>query len=205
MTLTPVHDPLRRRVLAAAGGVLAAGMLGTPRGARAATVNAQQPVIELEPDGLYASCSVVFALPRALEDALHRGVPLSFATRLAVVRGRWWWFDDKLAETQVLSRLSYLPLLEKFSVSSGSQQHSYGSLDEALNQVQHVLHLKLADARQLAVGQGYQVLGSFELDLSQLPRPFQLNVGGNADWQLQADFPRASFTWNPPPPTASPG
>ncbi len=173
--------------------------------ARAATVDAQPLSLDQEVDGLYVSATVVFALPRALEDALHRGIPLYFLTRIEVVRGRWWWFDEKIGSVQVLSRLAYQPLLEKYRVSTGALQKNYNSLDEALSQVQHALHLKAADAKDLVVGQGYSVYASFELDLSQLPRPFQINVSSQADWQLQANFPRANFTWKPPQSTASPG
>ncbi len=201
--MSPAPDPSRRRAVVALGVTLAAGLLGAA--ARAATVDAQAPAVEFDADGVYASCTVVFALPRALEDALHRGIPLYFLTRLSVQRGRWWWFAQTIGSAEVLTRLSYQPLLDKFHVSTAGVQHSYPTLDEALNSVQHVLHLKVADARDLEAGQGYQLVGSFELDLSQLPRPFQLNVGTSSDWQLQADFPRTVFTWKPPPPTASHG
>ncbi len=201
--MSPAPDPSRRRAVVALAATLGAALLDGA--ARAASVDAQAPAIELEADGVYASCTVVFALPRALEDALHRGIPLYFLTQLSVQRGRWWWFAQTIGSAEVLTRLSYQPLLDKFHVSSGGVQHSYPSLDEALNQVQHVLHLKVADARDLEVGQSYQLVGSFELDLSQLPRPFQINVGTRADWQLQADMPRTVFTWKPPQPTASHG
>ena len=201
--MSPAPDPSRRRAVVALGAALAAGLLADT--AWAASVDAQAPAVELDPDGVYASCTVVFALPRALEDALRRGIPLYFLTRLSVQRGRWWWFAQTIGSAEVLTRLSYQPLLDKFHVSTAGVQHSYPTLDESLNAVQHVLHLKVADARDLEAGQGYQLVGSFELDLSQLPRPFQLNVGTSSDWQLQADFPRTVFTWKPPPPTASHG
>ncbi len=202
--MTPAPVPSRRRALAAFGALLAAGLLQRGGCALAASADAQEPSVELESDGVYASCTVVFALPRALEDALRRGIPLSFLTRLRVEQGRWWWFNETIGSGQVRTRLSYQPLLDKFHVLGDGRQHSYASLDEALNAVQHVTHLKVADARNLEPGHRYELVGTFELDLSQLPRPFQLDVGASADWQLQADFPRTTFTWKPPRPTASP-
>ncbi len=202
---SPAHDPRRRALLIVAGTVVGACALGCFTDVMAATVDAQQPTLDFEADGVYASSTVVFALPRALEDALRRGVPLYFLTNLDVRRGRWWWFDQRVGTGQLHTRLSYLPLLEKYHVSTGALQRSYGALDEALNQVQHILRVKVADARDLVPGQTYQVTGRFELDLSQLPRPFQINVGNSTDWQLEADFPATSFTWKPPQTTASPG
>ncbi|MDE1952590.1 MAG: DUF4390 domain-containing protein [Betaproteobacteria bacterium] len=203
MSRPQAPDPIRRRGLIALGVALTEVLWAAP--ARAATVDAQPLTLDQEADGLYVSATLVFALPRALEDALHRGIPLYFLTRIEVVRGRWWWFDEKIGSVQVLTRLAYQPLLEKYRVSTGALQKNYNSLDEALSQVQHALHLKVVDAKDLVVGQSYSVYASFELDLSQLPRPFQINVSSQADWQLQADFPRANFTWKPPPSTASPG
>jgi hypothetical protein len=203
--MSPPPDPIRRRSLALLGLALGAGLLGRTGRARAANVDAQQPGVEIDADGVYANCTVVFALPRALEDALHRGIPLYFLTQLSVVKARLWWFDQKAGEAQALVRLSYQPLLESYRVSIGTQQKNYAGLDEALNQVQHVLHLKVADAKNLVPGQAYQIQGTFALDLSQLPQPFQIDVGNRSDWQLEADFPPAGFTWKPQPSAASPG
>lgn len=202
---TPAHDPRRRTALAMAGALIGACLLGHARSGKAATVDAQPPTIEFDTDGVYASATVVFALPRSLEDALRRGVPLYFLTTLDVRHARWWWFDQRVGSGQLRSRLAYQPLLEKYHVSTGALQRSYSALDEALNQVQHILRVKVADAQDLVPGQSYELLGHFELDLSQLPRPFQINVGNSTDWQLEADFPATSFTWKPPPSTASPG
>ena len=205
MTPPQVPDPARRRGLITLG-LAATTALGLPCATvRAATVDAQPISIEQDSGGVYASTTVVFALPRALEDALHRAIPLYFLTRVSVAHGRWWWFDETVGSAQLLTRLAYQPLLETYRVSTGALQKNYGSLEEALNHVQHVLHLKVAEAKDLHVGLTYQVQGSFELDLSQLPRPFQINVGSKSDWQLQADFPPTSFVWNPPQSTASPG
>ncbi|MDE2121075.1 MAG: DUF4390 domain-containing protein [Betaproteobacteria bacterium] len=205
MSPSQAPDTTRRRVLAAAGLGLAAAALQARGPANAATVYAQPPTVDLEPDGVYASASVVFALPVALEDALRRGIPLYFLTRISVTQSRWWWFNASLGEAQQLTRLGYEPLLGKYRVVTGALRTSYGSLDEALNQVQHISRLKVADAAALKRGESYQVGGHFELDLSQLPRPFQLNVSSQTEWQLEADFPRVSFTWTPTPSTAPPG
>ncbi len=204
MSLPDAPDTMRRRVLAAAGIGVATAMLQGRATAGSATIYAQTPIVTLEPDGVYASTSVVFALPVALEDALHRGIPLYFLTRLMVTQSRWWWFDASIGEGRQLTRLGYEPLLGKYRVVTGALRTTYASLDEALDQVQHVLRLKVADAHALKRGESYQVGGHFELDLSQLPRPFQLNVGSQSEWQIEADFPRAVFTWTPAPSTAPP-
>jgi hypothetical protein len=108
MSRPQAPDPIRRRGLIALGLALSTGFWAGH--ARAATVDAQPLSLDQESDGLYVSATAVFALPRALEDALHRGIPLYFLVRMEVVRGRWWWFDEKIGSAQVLTRLAYQPL-----------------------------------------------------------------------------------------------
>lgn len=201
MTFTQATDPDRRRiVVTACAAALGAVVLGAVP-ARATGVDAQTPQVELDRDGVYVSATAVFALPRSMEEALVRGIPLYFLTTATVSQERWYWFNQTTGSAKVLTRLAYLPLLQKYRVSSGGLQRSYDNLDDALGQVQRVLRLKVADAHDLSVGQAYQVDVHFELDLSQLPRPFQLDVSSQSDWKLEADFPRVTFTWKPPPST----
>ena len=94
-------------------------------------------------------------------------------------------------------RLAYQPLLQRYRVSVGGLQQNYDSLDEALGVVQRTRHLRVAEAAQLVAGQTYQLDARFRLDLSQLPRPFQLNVSSQSDWKIEAVLPPQPFVWTP--------
>lgn len=188
-------DQQRRRLLRT--GLALAVATGAATQAAAVTVDTEPLMLTMSPEGLFVTTAVVFALPRSLEDVLHRGIALYFETVVNVVRPRWYWFDEDIAQARREVRLAYQPLLQRYRVSVGALQQNYDSLDEALGVVQRTRHLRVAEASQLVPGQTYQVDGRFRLDLSQLPRPFQINVSSQSDWKIEARFAPQSFVWTP--------
>ncbi len=186
-----------RRLLLRAGVVWIAGGLVQRAAAAATTVDTEPLMIEMEPDGLYVTMAAVFALPRSLEDVLKHGIPLYFETVATVVQPRWYWFDNRIARARREVRLSYQPLLQRYRVSVGALQQNYDSLDEALGVVQRIRHFHVADASQLVAGQSYVIDAEFRLDLSQLPRPFQITLPSQTDWHIDARFAPQRFVWTP--------
>ena len=187
---------LQRRKLLRTGLALAVGA-GATQHAQATSVDTEPLMLTMSPEGLFVTTAAVFALPRSLEDVLNRGIALYFETVATVVRPRWYWFNDEVAQARREVRLAYQPLLQRYRVSVGGLQQNYDSLDEALGVVQRTRHLRVAEAAQLVAGQTYQLDARFRLDLSQLPRPFQLNVSSQSDWKIEAVFPPQPFVWTP--------
>lgn len=192
---TADHSAARRQALRAGLGCLALAAL--PRQAVALSVDTEPLMLDMAADGLYVTTAAVFALPRSLEDVLLHGIPLYFETVATVREPRWYWFDAEVARAHREVRLAYQTLLQRYRVSVGALQQNYDSLDEALGIVQRTRHFKVADASQMVVGREYVLDVRFKLDLSQLPRPFQLNVSSQADWNIEAQFLPAHFTWKP--------
>ena len=62
------------------------------------------------PQGLYLDVNVEFDLPRSVQDALNRGIPLYFVTEFTIERQRWYWVNKPIVEASLLTRLSYSPL-----------------------------------------------------------------------------------------------
>jgi len=187
---------LQRRKLLRASLALAVGA-GATQHAQATSVDTEPLMLTMSPDGLFVTTAAVFALPRSLEDVLDRGIALYFETVATVVRPRWYWFNDEVAQAKREVRLAYQPLLQRYRVSVGGLQQNYDNLDEALGVVQRTRHLRVAEPTQLVAGQTYQLDARFRLDLSQLPRPFQLNVSSQSDWKIEATFPPQTFVWAP--------
>jgi hypothetical protein len=52
--------------------------------------------------------------------------------------------------------------------------------------VQHISHWKIADLSAIDPESHYNVDFRFRLDVSQLPRPFQIGAVGHADWNISA-------------------
>jgi hypothetical protein len=138
-------------------------------------------------DGLELSFTARFELSRPAEDALHKGVPLYFVAEAAVLRSRWYWRDERIARIARTWRLSYQPLTATWRISLGGLSQSFPTLSEALAPMSRVSGWRLVEAEKLDPGERYYVEFSFQLDNSQLPRPMQLDLAAQADWQLSVE------------------
>ncbi len=135
-------------------------------------------------DGLFASFDVRFELPRAVEDALGKGVPLYFVVEATLYSDRWYWTDRREARASRVWRLAYQPLTRKYRVTIGGSNQSFDTLAEALAVVRRVNHWKIAEAAQVEPGGGHYVEFSYRLDTTLLPRPMQIGIGGQPEWTL---------------------
>lgn len=153
--------------------------------------------VERLDDEILVSAQVLFELPAAVEDALVKGIPLFFVTEADVLRERWYWYDKKVNSVQRHMRLAYQPLTRRWrlNVTPGSGREvnlglaltqSFDTLAEAISTIKRISRWKIADAVELDAGVKYRVDFSFRLDLSQLPRPFQIGTLGQSDWDIAA-------------------
>ncbi|MCW7536686.1 DUF4390 domain-containing protein [Aquabacterium sp. A7-Y] len=138
-------------------------------------------------DGLVIGFSAAFELPRSVEDALMKGVPLHFVAEASTWRSRWYWRDQRIARQSRTWRLAYQPLTRRYRVTFGSLNQQYESLGDALAAIQRVSRWKIADGSQLERGERHYIELAFRLDTTQLPRPFQIGIGGQAEWNLSAE------------------
>jgi hypothetical protein len=126
-------------------------------------------------------------LSRAVEDAMQRGVPVYFVAQAALYRSRWYWRDERVARVTRSWRLSYQPLTNSWRLGFGTLTQSFATAEEALDTASRSSRWKLADADQLEPGEHYYVEFSYRLDNNQLPRPMQLDLAAQADWQLSVE------------------
>jgi hypothetical protein len=124
------------------------------------------------------------ALPRAVDDALQKGVPLYFVAEATLLRNRWYWRDERVARLSRSWRLAFQPLTGAWRVSLGGLHQTYASLDEALAAVSRSGGWRLIDADRLERDGSYYVEFSYRLDSSQLPGPMQFGLGGGGDWAV---------------------
>ncbi|WP_240636078.1 DUF4390 domain-containing protein [Caldimonas tepidiphila] len=153
---------------------------------RAATLELREVRALLGEDGVQLSFAAHFALPRVVEDALLKGVPLYFVAEARVYRSRWYWRDRQVAGAMRSWRLSYQPLTRRYRVNFGSLGQNYDALPEALGAIHRTIGWKIAEPERIRSGERHYVELDYRLDTSQLPRPFQIGIGGQADWQLEA-------------------
>ena len=164
--------------------------------ANAASAQLTQLRTQSADDGIYLSANVDFELPNVVEDALLKGIPLFFVLEVEILRDRWYWTDQRVAAASRTIRLAYQPLTRRWRVNIGSGvtgsasslratfNQNYDTLAEALSAVQRVARWKVAEPSDIRPGADHSLVFSFKLDLSQLPRPFQIGVAGQRDWTI---------------------
>ncbi|TAG33750.1 MAG: DUF4390 domain-containing protein [Polaromonas sp.] len=164
--------------------------------ALAAPTELTQLRLERAEDGIYLSAVVQFDLPPVVEDALTKGIPMFFVAEADIYQSRWYWTDRRVASATRTIRLSFQPLSRRWRVnivtglinnSSGLRatfNQNYDSLPEALSAVQRLSRWKVADNAEVDPDVAYKLEFSFNMDLSQLPRPLQIGVAGQKDWTI---------------------
>ncbi len=139
----------------------------------------------LRQDGdLSLDFEVRLALPKSVEDAMHRGVPVYFVAEAALLRARWYWRDERVARVQRSWRVAYQPLTSLWRVGFGGFNQSFQTLAEALAVVSRSSRWKVADLSQLDADSKHYLEFSYRMDNSQLPSPLQLGLGSQAEWML---------------------
>ena len=135
-------------------------------------------------EGVLLSYVVNFDLPRSVDDALSKAVPLFFVAEAEVFRSRWYWRDQRVAHAVRIWKIVYQPLTATYRVTFGGLSQNYISRDEAFAAISRGSRWKVAEAGQIDDGSHHYLEFSYRLDTSLLPRPMQIGIGGQADWSL---------------------
>lgn len=135
-------------------------------------------------EGVFLAFALRFDLPRNVEEALQKGVPLYFVAEAEVFRPRWYWRDQRIARATRVWRLAFQPLTRKYRVTFGDLNQSYDTLTDALASVRRVADWKIVEEGQIEEGARHYVEFSYRLDTTLLPRPMQIGIGGQPDWTL---------------------
>jgi hypothetical protein len=180
---------LRRAAL----GVFLATLL--PLGAWAqSSIELRSIRLEQSSEGLVLSAGMAIELAPSVEEALLKGVPITFVAEAQVLRDRWYWYDKSVTTSQRSMRLSYQPLTRRWRLSMGagasdfssgaSLSQSFEQLAEALQAVGRLSSWRIAEAAEIESDARHNVSFRFRLDTNQLPRPMQIGIAGNPDWNV---------------------
>ena len=134
------------------------------------------------------NASFQIELSPGLEEAVQKGVVLYFQTEFDLTRSRWYWFDEKPAVVQRQTRLSYQPITQQYRIASEGFTFSAKSISEALQVVGSVGGWRVIDNSQLDPSKLYTASLRMTLDLSKLPKPFQVNALNNREWNVSSDW-----------------
>jgi hypothetical protein len=183
----------RRKLLRVVAAAMIALLLPAPA-VHADVVPVKLAELRIDEGEVLLSAEFDLALTPTLEEALQKGIPLHFAVEFDLTRARWYWLDEKVAEWSVTYRVSYSPLTRQYRVASGPLGQTFESLDDVERFIGRVSSRPVARVDMLTKGARYEAALRIRLDVTQLPKPFQVNALALREWQLASDWHRWSFT-----------
>jgi hypothetical protein len=166
--------------------------------ARAEGIKIQSAELERVDSDWLLNATFKIDLTPGLEDAVQKGVILHFQTEFDLTRSRWYWFDEKATLAQRQARLSYQPLTQQYRIASEGFSFSAKTIFEALQAVGSIGGWRVIDNNQIDPSKSYTAALRMTLDLSKLPKPFQVNALNNRDWNVTSDWLRFPFSSNGP-------
>lgn len=148
---------------------------------------------ELEPlDGFYSlSADAEMSFDKEIEEAVNKGVPLSFLIEFQIVRPRKYWFDDEIVTTSQEVTLSYHALSRQYLVNRGVHQQSFEGLSEAAQALGQIDEWKVVEKSDLEKGETYRAAMLIRLDQTKLPKAIQVDTIGSEKWNLTSQ----KFEW----------
>jgi hypothetical protein len=182
--------------------LLSAALLAAP--AAADTIEVLDANLESVDDTYALNAHFDFDLSPRLEEAINKGLPLYFVIEFELTRPRWYWFDEKtMTQTQTI-RISYHALTRQYRISTGRLYQGFATLGEAVSILKSVRNWVVLQKAQVQRGQKYQAGVRMRLDVTQLPKPFQVNALTNREWTLASDWYRFDFAFTEPEHDAKP-
>jgi hypothetical protein len=153
-------------------------------------------------EGVVLAADFAFDLNPRLVEAVTNGVPLYFVVEFELTRPRWYWFDEKSAAKRIQLRLSYHALSRHYRLSTGMLQQNYATLDEALSVLRRVRNWLVVERSATLADANYDAAVRMRLDVTLLPKPFQLSAITSRELNLESPWRR--FTFRPAPSSVSP-
>jgi hypothetical protein len=130
-----------------------------------------------------------------VEQALTHGVPLYFVSEFTLVRPRWYWLNETVAQNELSVKLFYNALTRQYRIAYGTLFQNFSNLDDALHVLDHQLFAPVLKS-SLEPGIKYVASVRMHLDFSQLPKPLQINALVNTDWGLDSGWYRWEVNMN---------
>jgi hypothetical protein len=165
--------------------LVAALLAGAVPAARAQGVELATLKAQREEGALVLEFAARVSLPRGVEDALGKGVPVYFVAEATLRRSRWYWRDERIARVSRSWRVAFQPLTGTWRVGLGGLNQNFATLGEALLAASRSAGWKLADLNQLDPDKSYYVDFTYRLDTTQLPSPMQFGLAaGQGEWNV---------------------
>ena len=161
--------------------------------AQAAEISVRNPRLKANEAGYSLSADFSITFNRRLEDVVNKGVMLYFVADFELQRPRWYWLDEQVASVSRTFQLSYHALTRQYRLASGPLHQSFASLDEAVGAMSQLRGWQVLDKEAIHEDRAYQAALRLRLDLTQMPKTFQVSALSSRDWTLASDWLRWRF------------
>jgi len=171
-----------------------AALLATSPAARSEGISVRSAQVESGDEGYTLSANFDITFSPILEEALNRGVALNFLVEFELIHPRWYWFNAAVVTAVREWKLSYNALTREYRLSSGTLYQNFELLEDARRVMSAVRGLPVGTPGQFARGITLEAAVRMRLDVSRLPKPFQVSAITGRDWSLASDWYRFTFT-----------
>lgn len=161
--------------------------------AQAQGIKVKQAELERVEGAWLLNANFGIELPPGLENALKKGVTLHFSVQFELTRSRWYWFDEKAVNALRQVRLSHQPLINQYRITAGGLALNASSLTEALRIAGTIGGWSVIEVSAIDSDKNYEAGLRMTLDLSKLPKPFQVDALNSRDWSLSGEWLRFPF------------
>lgn len=174
----------------AAAATLVAGAAGFACADEIAVLEARLETLD---EGIALNADFAFDFNPRLEQIVASGVPLYFLVEFELTRPRWYWFDQKAATRSQHTRLSYHAISRQYRLSTGLLQQSFAGIDEALAVLRRQRNWLVVERGTALSDADYVAAVRMRLDLSLLPKPFQVSALTSRELRLESAWRRFTF------------
>lgn len=163
--------------------------------AHADSIAIDRAEVRVSEEGYQVTADFGISLNFVVEQALTNGVPLYFTSEFSLTRPRWYWLDEEVAHSEQATKLSYNILTRQYRITRGALFQNFDSLEEMLRVVGHQAFPPVPVA-QIKAGSNYVAAVRMSLDVTQLPKPLQVNALATKDWDLDSGWHRWAVRLN---------
>ena len=155
------------------------------------SIEIESAELQLQDNHYTLDADVEINFDKDIEEAINKGVPLSFLVEFQIVSPRKYWFDDEVVTATQAVTLSYHALTRQYLVNRNSHQQSFETLSEAKQAVVNLEDWKVIEKSLLDKNEAYRAALLIRLDQSKLPKAIQVEAIGSEKWNLTSE----KFEW----------
>ena len=133
------------------------------------------------------------SLAKEVEEALNKGVSLTFLIEFQLTSPRKYWFDSVAASEHSKVTLSYHALSKQYLINRDNQQQSFVTLAEAKAELGIISDWPVIKRSALNKDASYKAVLLIRLDKSKLLKPLQVDAISSEVWNISS----LPYSWSP--------